>query len=160
MEWRLSATRKVEYDKLLKAAQDVELNIGAAEYRKNKLVRMREQIDIDVKKWWDEVSVELKFDKDKDYMLGPDGTIKEVPRQQQAGQGMVPADVSEVKPESKIGTNANELKQEYIMDKRKKKDLDYPELVKFLKRHGRKSPNEAATEAFRRLYQRPRKRKK
>jgi len=45
-------------------------------------------------------------------------------------------------------------------DRRKRgKKLDYPELVKFLKKTTRRRPGEAEAEAFRALYPRPRKRK-
>jgi len=109
MEWKLSATKKVEYDKLVKAAQESEAAIGAAQYRVTKIIGMRAAVDVDIKKWWDSVSEELKFDKGKDYMLGADGTIKEVPRQPQQPAMPAQGDVSEAKP-SMVGTNAAELR--------------------------------------------------
>jgi len=108
MEWKLSQDRKSEYDRFAKSAQDLEFAIGSADYRKSKLIDLRKDIDKGIKEWWDKIAKELNLDAKGDYMLSNEGVIKEVPKQQQPTT--VVNDVAEVKPESKVGTNASELK--------------------------------------------------
>jgi len=112
MEWKLNDERKKQYDQFVKSAQEIELAVGSAEYRKGKLIDARKDIDAGIKKWWEEVTKELKLDANKDYMLSSEGAIKEVERNSQGGVmrpiETVPKPLA--KPETKIGSNASELK--------------------------------------------------
>ena len=99
MEWKLSEARKSQYDNVLRAAQDLETTIGSTQYRVHKLLEMRKDLDKAIKEWWDEVIVEMNLDKDNDYTVSRDGIIQSVPKRQQPKQ-----------PESKVGTNAEQLK--------------------------------------------------
>jgi hypothetical protein len=99
MEWKLSEARKSQYDNVLRGAQDLETTIGSTQYRVHKLLEMRKDLDKAIKEWWDEVIVEMNLEKDNDYTVSIDGVIKAVPKRQVPKQ-----------PESKVGTNANELK--------------------------------------------------
>ena len=100
MEWKLSDLRKAEYDKMLRSAQDLEMSIGSNQYRIYKLTKMREDIDVAVKKWWDELLTELKIDSSKDYMIS-EGSVKEIVK---PGSTSTPV---EVKPSA---TSVSDLK--------------------------------------------------
>ncbi len=110
MEWKLADSAKVHYDKLFNNARELETNIGNAQYRLFRLCKMREEMDGHIKKWWDSIIEELNVPKDKDYMITPDGMIKEVPRQDGV-QNLAPSAAQEASvPKSNVGSNASELK--------------------------------------------------
>jgi hypothetical protein len=79
MEWKLTETKKEQYYAMLKNAQDIEANIGSAQCRIYKLAKLREQIDVDLKSFWEELVKEFNLDTQKDFMIDLDGIIKEVP---------------------------------------------------------------------------------
>jgi restriction endonuclease len=107
MEWQLTDARKGQYGNLLKAAQDLEMTIGSNQYRIQKLINMRSELDVSLKKWWEDVLKELALDPKLDYMITQEGTIKEVIKPAPSSD-QIPPKVTEV--QSKIGTNAAELK--------------------------------------------------
>ena len=78
MEYNLSDEKKGQYMNLIKSAQDVEANIGSAEYRIHKLILLREDVDKALKGWWEAVIKELSLDTAKDYMVSKDGVVIEV----------------------------------------------------------------------------------
>lgn len=100
MEWNLTDERKAQYSNMLKTAQDLEMTIGSSQYRIQKLLNMRADLDGGLKKWWDEVLKELALDPKLDYMITQEGSIREVPKQ----------GAPVTAPESTVGTNATELK--------------------------------------------------
>ncbi len=117
MEWQLADETKAQYDKLFNNAREVESSIGSSQYRLYRLCKMREDLDIHIKKWWDETIEELSIPKDKDYMITQDGMIKEVPKQKPSlvpgapeSPKVVEDVIEEVKPKSNVGTNAADLK--------------------------------------------------
>lgn len=69
---------KQEYVGLVRAAQSMEQSIGASEYRLYKMKGQREQVDIDLKSWWDKVAEEYKLDKAQDYYVDNEGSINKV----------------------------------------------------------------------------------
>jgi hypothetical protein len=79
MEWKLSELKKTQYFALLKTAQDVEKNIGSAQYRIFKLSKLREQTDLDLQGFWNEVAKDLNLDTKMDYFIDLDGVVKLVP---------------------------------------------------------------------------------
>ena len=82
---------KKEYIALVQTAQQMEQSLGQSEYRLYKLKKQREQIDIDLKTWWDNVAVEYNFDKSKDYYVDSEGAINQVEKPE------APAPAAEVK---------------------------------------------------------------
>jgi len=96
MEWKLTDEKKAIYESMLKSAQDVEATIGSTEYRVSRLIKMREDIDVSLKKWWDEVLVDMKLDPGLDYMITKEGTVKSLT------EPKTPAS-------SNVGSNATEL---------------------------------------------------
>ena len=123
MEWKLEGTRFKEYDSLLKGAQDLEITIGSTQYRVHKLLNMRAELEGSIKKWWDQVLEEMKLEKNADYVITKDGTVQLVPRKEKPQatpapqpttppqpEVQAPAAEAVVEPESKVGTNAEEIK--------------------------------------------------
>lgn len=98
MEWKLTDTRKAEYDQMVRSAQELEMTIGSTQLRVYKLLKMREDIDTGVKKWWEEVIKELSLENNRDYMIS-EGVIKDVTKDAP----------SQIIKESKVGTNASTL---------------------------------------------------
>jgi len=98
MEWKLSDQRKSQYDNMLNGAQELELNIGSSQVRMYKLLKMREEIDTVLKKWWEEVIKEMDLDPKGDYMISREGLIQDVTKKK------------ETTPISAVGSNATELK--------------------------------------------------
>jgi hypothetical protein len=124
MEWKLPDDKKVQYDRLLKGAQDLEMTIGSTQYRVAKLVDMRKEIDAAIKKWWDETIEQMNLDKSKDYMINREGVITQVEKNAQPAQPTTttveqpaPKEDAPAQPttpgspveESKVGTNAADL---------------------------------------------------
>lgn len=105
MEWQLTDERKKQYDSMVSSAKELEANIGSAQVRIYKLIKMRDEIDTSIKTWWEKVLTEMNLDPKADYMINNDGFIKDVSR---AKTPEPPAIVPEV-VESKVGTNANDL---------------------------------------------------
>lgn len=105
MEWQLTEERKSQYTGMLRNAQDIEITIGSTEYRKAKLIAMREGIDKNLKEWWDTILKEMALDPAKDYMITQDGCVKEVARPSVAAEA-----TPSVEAVSKVGMNATELK--------------------------------------------------
>lgn len=101
MEWKLSDERKMQYESLLKAAQDLESTIGSSMYRLQKLLDMRKELDSSLKNLWEKLAEELNLDKSIDYIIDRDGTVRDVPRK-------VPGQTELHK--SMVGSNATELK--------------------------------------------------
>ena len=64
-----------DYKQLIQTAQNVESTIGSAYCKINKMVEVRKQIDIDLKAWWDKISIEYNIDKSKDYFIDQDGMV-------------------------------------------------------------------------------------
>ena len=80
------------YINLVRSAQQMEQQIGAADYRLYKLKKQREQVDIDLKTWWDTVAEEYKLDKTQDYYVDNDGNINQVERPAQPAQPAEPVE--------------------------------------------------------------------
>jgi hypothetical protein len=78
MEVKLPDILKAQYDTFLQSAQQIETTIGSNQFRIQKLLDMRKEIELSLKKWWDEVLVELKLEKNRDYMITQDGAVKDV----------------------------------------------------------------------------------
>ena len=97
MEWKLSEERKKQYSNMLNGAQDLEANIGSSQIRIYKLLKMRDEIDVVIKKWWEEVIKEMNLDPKCDYMITKDGVIQDVTKNKQASEPAVGKDVSELK---------------------------------------------------------------
>jgi hypothetical protein len=115
MEWKLPDDKKSQYDGMLNGAQDLDRTIGSTQYRVHKLLDMRKELEDAIKKWWDSVIEDLKLDKDKDYMISREGTVKLVPKPgQPAPQPEAPVEQpvpgSVPGSDSNVGTNAAELK--------------------------------------------------
>jgi hypothetical protein len=91
MEWKLTDTQKGIYDKLLTTAQQIEATIGSNEFRIHKLLEMRKEIDVTLKKWWDETITEMKLDPKRDYMITNDGKIQDVSKEPESSVPVVPA---------------------------------------------------------------------
>lgn len=68
------------YQSLVRAAQQTENSMGNTLYKLSKITRQREQIDVELKSWWDRVADELGLDKTKDFYVDSDGTISMVER--------------------------------------------------------------------------------
>ena len=100
MEWLLSSDRKTQYDNMLTGAQELEMNIGSSQVRVYKLLKMREEIDTVLKKWWDDIIKEMNLDSKHDYMITREGVIQDVTKER----------ALDPKPISLEGTNATELK--------------------------------------------------
>ena len=100
MEWKLSDTRKSQYDSMIKSAQDLEATIGSSQVRVHKLLNMRDELDNSIKKWWEEVLKELNLSQDRDYMVSREGIIKDITKE----NGPASTD-----PKSKVGSNAANL---------------------------------------------------
>jgi hypothetical protein len=95
MEWQLTVTRKAEYERAMRTAQDIEANIGSSQYRISKLIDVRKDMDIQIKKWWDEVIKEMSLDNTKDYMITMDGVIKDVSKNETSAIPTPPAPVAQ-----------------------------------------------------------------
>jgi hypothetical protein len=108
MKWKLTDTRQAEYSAMIKSAQDLESTIGSHTYRGYKLLDMRQNLDLSLRKWWEEVIKEMAIDPAKDYMIDSNGCIKEIPRNTPGVAQPSPA-TTELN-QSKVGTNATELK--------------------------------------------------
>ena len=54
MEVKLPEARKAQYDNLLNSAQQLEMTIGSNQFRIAKLIDMRKELEVTLKKWWDE----------------------------------------------------------------------------------------------------------
>jgi hypothetical protein len=100
MEWKLNDTRKKEYDSMLSSARDLESNIGSSQYRIQRLLDMRSEIDNTIKLWWDNLIKEMSLPDNRDYIITHDGVIKDVTKE----PAKEPA-----KTETKVGTNAADL---------------------------------------------------
>lgn len=96
MEWKLADDKKSIYESMLKSAQDLESTIGSTQYRVSRLIKMREEVDVTLKKWWDDVLTEMNLDPGCDYMITKEGTIKCLT------EGKTPAPTT-------VGTNATDL---------------------------------------------------
>ena len=108
MELKLVDTRMKQYSTMLRTAQDLEMSIGSTQYRIYKLSKMREEIDIESKKWWDEILKEYSLDPNKDYMITPDGSIRDIVKE----KDKTFVKPEEVKPEDnkKAGISVSDLK--------------------------------------------------
>jgi len=106
MEWKLPEIRNTQYQQLVQSAHDLERTLGTLVYKQAKFVKMREEIDDTVKKWWDEVIEDLKLDSKLDYAIDADGTIKSATPAYAPAQNEPQEDKQK---ESNVGTNANEL---------------------------------------------------
>ena len=109
MEWKLSDARKAQYDNTLNAAQELELNIGSSMVRVNKLLKMRDEVDGVIKKWWDEVIKEMSLDPHRDYMITKDGIIQDVTKNKPEVKPADEIKLVEPAPASTVGTQATEL---------------------------------------------------
>jgi hypothetical protein len=108
MEWKLTEDRYNQYNQAMQSAQEAESNIGSLTYKVFQLNRMRREIDMSLKTWWDEVLVEMKLEKDRNYMISRDGVIQEVtPNGKPAASPTVEAPKA---PESVEGCSVNDLK--------------------------------------------------
>ena len=92
---------KSAYLGLIRTAQQMEQSIGASEYRLYKLKGQREQIDVDLKTWWDNVAEEYKLDKALDYYVDNDGAINQVEKPAAPAAPEAPVDPDVVAPEIK-----------------------------------------------------------
>ena len=81
MEWKLSEERFKQYSEALTAAREAEANLGSITYKIHQLSNLRQEIDKSLKDWWEEVIVEMKLDKGKNYMIDKDGLVKDMPSQ-------------------------------------------------------------------------------
>ncbi len=118
---QVNDTLKQEYKNLIGAAQQMEQSIGASEYRLFKIKQQREQVDVELKAWWDKVAEELKLDKSNDYYVDAEGAINQVekPETPAAPQEVVdtdavapavePAPEPEVPGDNKEGGTAADL---------------------------------------------------
>lgn len=99
MEVKLTDARKAQYDNLLNSAQQLEMTIGSNQFRISKLLDMRKELEGTLKKWWDEVLVELKLESNRDYMITKDGTIQDVSKEPAApvAPAVAPASISDLK---------------------------------------------------------------
>ena len=77
-EWNLSDEKKVQYQTLIKSAQEVESNIGSTQYRIHQMVRLREDIDKSLKVLWDGLIKEHNLDPKRDFMINNQGVIVDV----------------------------------------------------------------------------------
>jgi len=102
MEWKLSDERRKEYDTIMSNAQDLDATIGSTYYRVHKLVIAKEDLERFTKEWWDKLITEMNLEKSSDYMITRDGTVKLIKSRN--------VDKPNIAPESKVGTNAAELK--------------------------------------------------
>jgi len=115
--------QKKLYTDLVLTAQQIEQSIGSSDYRVYKLKKQREEIDVNLKTWWNGIAAEYKLDGGKDYYVDKDGAINQVDRPQQPGQPAAPAapkvkvpvdlDAIPTQPEAptddKAGENVNTL---------------------------------------------------
>lgn len=92
---------KEKYVALVRGAQSMEQSIGAAEYRIYKMKGQREQVDVDLKSWWDDVALEYKLDKGLDYYVDNDGAVNQVERPAAPAAPEAPVDPDVVAPEVK-----------------------------------------------------------
>jgi len=99
MEVKLPEARKAQYDNLLNSAQQLEMTIGSNQFRIAKLIDMRKELEVTLKKWWDETLLELKLEANRDYMISKDGTVQDVTKQPPtpAAPTVAPANISELK---------------------------------------------------------------
>lgn len=97
----LNDISKKEYQNLIQTAQQIEVALGSAEYKVFKMKRQREQIDGDLKLWWDKVVGEYKLDQSKDYFVDNEGNINVVDRSKIPSQGA-----------ANVGTGQNEPNKE------------------------------------------------
>jgi hypothetical protein len=93
MEFDLPEDRKQQYDQLLKSVQDMEMTIGSAQYRIYKLTKMREELDVAIKSWWDEILKQLNLDPKSDFMITKDGKVQEVAREKKSSTPVPPSNV-------------------------------------------------------------------
>jgi hypothetical protein len=75
---KLNEEHQKTYKELIKAAQSIEASLGSAYYKITKMAAVREQVDNDLKNWWEKVTEEYKIDKTKSYYVTQDGEIKVV----------------------------------------------------------------------------------
>jgi hypothetical protein len=54
------------------------MTIGSLQFRIAKHIDMRKELESTLKKWWDEVLVELKLEANRDYMITKDDVIQDV----------------------------------------------------------------------------------
>ena len=99
MEIKLSDSRKIQYDNLLSSTQQLEMTIGSNQFRISKLIDMRKELEGNLKKWWDDVLIELKLDSKRDYMISKDGIIQDVTKEDVVAPAPKP-DVECCKPKS------------------------------------------------------------
>jgi hypothetical protein len=99
MEMKLPEARKAQYDNLLNSTQQLEMTIGSNQFRISKLIDMRKELEGTLKKWWDDVLVELKLEANRDYMITKDGVIQDVTKAPATPDVSVakPASVSDLK---------------------------------------------------------------
>ncbi len=103
MEWKLADARKAQYDSMIKTAQDLEATIGSAQVRMHKLISMRDEIDVTLKNWWEEILKELSLPQDRDYMVSRDGQIKDITKPKSTD--VQPTELNK----SMVGSNASNL---------------------------------------------------
>jgi len=75
---KLTEASKKEYQDLVATAQNIDFALGGAQYKLYKMNKMREQVDLDLKTWWEKVSDENNIDKSKDYFVTQDGEVSVV----------------------------------------------------------------------------------
>jgi len=102
---------KEDYKKLIGAAQSIESAIGSAYCKLNKMVDVRQQVDTDLKTWWDNVSEEYKIDKTKDYYVDNDGAINVVEKKEDIADAPVEPLVD---PDADVTTVTNEEAQAMV----------------------------------------------
>ena len=74
----LNPMLKKNYDDLIENSQQIETGIGSAHYKIYKMCRMREKLEEEIRKWWDEVLKEYKLDAGKDYYVDNQGNVTQV----------------------------------------------------------------------------------
>ena len=100
---------KQEYLGLVRGAQTMEQSLGAAEYRVYKMKQQREQVDVDLKTWWDKVAEEHKLDKAQDYYVDNAGDINLVEKQPKESADTPVPTAPAVDPDNKEGGTSEDL---------------------------------------------------
>lgn len=75
---KLNEEHQKTYKELIKAAQSIEASLGTAYYKLTKMAGVREQVDKDLKEWWEKITEEYKIDKTKSYYINQEGVINMV----------------------------------------------------------------------------------
>ena len=76
MEWQVSEEKFKTYSALLKAASEIESNMGSMMYRISKLNTSREDVDREFMILWDAILKENELDPKQGYYISNDGKIK------------------------------------------------------------------------------------